>query len=305
MLAHRFYTQAAQAAVQCYVEVFDSPSEAEKKEEEEDLSALSPAEKKKAKAKAKREAAKKAKEAFKKTKEDEKKDAAGGKGGKGGGGAAEKKKAKAAAGGKDADDDPDGAKLLLKDPLAEAWRVEKTLLLNNGGEVDTHLLCYDVAFRRKRFLMALRGLKLAQAIEATSPGLHTRVASFYTFVEASQAAGAGAADGEGGAGAGALGSQVLEVIKGEQESMLGGKPGRSLVEFAKAYTAANGGRVLHRRAAALAWATVAPKDKGAALAHMTSLDGGVAGVCILSSYSYSYGTHVCVCMYTYDAYVCM
>lgn len=66
----------------------------------------------------------------------------------------------AGAGGKPkkVDDDPDGLKLLEKDPIEEACKLVKTLVLYCGLEPATHVLTYEVFSRKCRLLHCLQAL---------------------------------------------------------------------------------------------------------------------------------------------------
>lgn len=56
------------------------------------------------------------------------------------------------------DEDPLGLKLLEKDPLAESARLVALLTAHAGKFVETHLMAFDTAMRRGRFLMAARAV---------------------------------------------------------------------------------------------------------------------------------------------------
>ena len=131
------YRKAAEGMVCIYLHLFDNPEDAVVRSKEPDYSKMTAAEKKKAKAiarKKKKQAEKKAAEAAANPKK---------------GGKAEVK-----------DDDPDGEKLLTRDPLNEAKKYVATLTKNAPTNIYSWILQYDVATRRQKYLMALQVRKL-------------------------------------------------------------------------------------------------------------------------------------------------
>jgi len=138
LYSHKFYRRAAKDAIKIYVELFEMKARGEAitaadqngDSRAEDMSA---ADKKKMKHKMKREAAK----------------------------VKEEKDAKAAAAGgkvRKVDEDPDGEKLLEKDPMEEANKLVKTLVLYCSNDAATHVLTYDVLSRQGKWLHCLQSL---------------------------------------------------------------------------------------------------------------------------------------------------
>jgi len=139
LYSHKFYRRAAKDAIRIYVDLFDMKARGEKvgkanedaEGKEEDMSA---ADKKKLKHKLKRE---------QKAKEEQ------------------QAKAQATAPGgkpKKVDDDPEGEKLLEKDPMEEANKLVKTLLLYCKDDRASHILAYDVSVRQGKLLHCLQAL---------------------------------------------------------------------------------------------------------------------------------------------------
>lgn len=56
------------------------------------------------------------------------------------------------------DEDPLGLTLLEKDPLPEAARLVALLSAHAGAHVETHLLAFDVAVKRGKYLLAARAV---------------------------------------------------------------------------------------------------------------------------------------------------
>jgi len=136
LYSHKFYRRAAKDAIKIYLELFDmkargeavGSSAANGDGNAEDMSA---ADKKRMKQKLKKEAAK--------AKAEPKAAAAGGKP-------------------KKVDDDPDGDKLLEKDPMEEANKLVKTLVMYCTNDAATHVLTYDVMCRQGKLLHCLQAL---------------------------------------------------------------------------------------------------------------------------------------------------
>jgi hypothetical protein len=164
---HRYHVRAAVNLVKVYLRLYDAPREdAQHFEAMAAESNLSDAEKKE-EAKRLRKAAAKAKAAEEKA-------------------AAAEAAAKAAAQPKgkqapkaDEDPDPEGALLVqVADPLAEATRFHQHLAAHHSGALQTHTLGVALYVRKHRFLLALRHMLKAIALDAAHPDTHVALASF-------------------------------------------------------------------------------------------------------------------------------
>ncbi|CAI5743080.1 unnamed protein product [Hyaloperonospora brassicae] len=62
------------------------------------------------------------------------------------------------------DDDPLGEKLTQRPALEEAWRFVAILQRYAAADVKTHLVAFDIALRKKKFLLCLQALLKAQAL---------------------------------------------------------------------------------------------------------------------------------------------
>lgn len=139
LYSHKFFRRAAKDAIGIYLELYDMKARGEMTgvlssngdANEADMSA---AEKRKLKHKKQREA--------KKAEAEKSTQPTSGAGGKP----------------KKVDDDPDGLKLLEKDPIEEACKLVKTLVLYCGLEPATHVLTYEVFSRKGRLLHCLQAL---------------------------------------------------------------------------------------------------------------------------------------------------
>jgi peptide alpha-N-acetyltransferase len=138
LYSHKFYRRAAKDSIRIYMELYDQKlkGEGEAAEAEDDNNKeaeMSAAEKKKLKHKKKRE-----------TKKDEEKTG--------------KTTTTTSGKPKKVDDDPDGEKLLEKDPMEEASKLVKQLVLYCGMDAATHVLTYDVFQRQGKLLHCLQAL---------------------------------------------------------------------------------------------------------------------------------------------------
>jgi len=287
---HVSYQRAACGAIACYLDLFDNPSLAKPPKvdgevTDEELAAMSPAERKAAKAKAKRakeKAAKRAEdEAAAKAKAAAAEAAADAAGGK------EKKKSKfgdppAAI----ADPDPNGAAHLAVPPLPEAHRLVTALLKFAPAALTTHAAAFDVACRRGKPLVALKAMLAAHKLDRSDPALFLRAAAFAVGVglgaSAATAAAAAASSASSGSGAGGGSSAAGErkgaaVCRGAVAvavaALARGAPARAALDaelatlvpggdafaFVDAFAAAHAGRSLpHALAAARATLLLAP-----------------------------------------------
>lgn len=69
------------------------------------------------------------------------------------------------------DEDPLGLTLLEKDPLPEAARLVALLSAHAGAHVETHLLAFDVAVKRGKYLLAARAVVRCGGIAGVFPYL--------------------------------------------------------------------------------------------------------------------------------------
>mmetsp|Transcript_95974 Transcript_95974/g.271524 ORF Transcript_95974/g.271524 Transcript_95974/m.271524 type:complete len:934 (-) Transcript_95974:149-2950(-) len=138
LFSHKFYRRAAKDAIRIYLELYDQKSRREATGAAEVADGgkdaeMSKEEKRKLKHKNKR---------------DKKKDD-------------EAKEAKATTTGskpKKVDDDPEGEKLLDKDPMEEASKLVRNLVLHSSMDNATHVLTYDVFSRQGKLMHCLQAL---------------------------------------------------------------------------------------------------------------------------------------------------
>jgi len=155
-----YYCRAAAGIVRIYLYLYDHPIVDESAEP--DYSKMTAAERKKAKAIAR----KKKKAAEKKAAIAEESNADNG--------GNNNNKAKSVAD----DPDPFGEELVKKNPIEEATKYAAMLSRYSPKNIETWLLAYDVAIRRKKALMALQALHKARSIDSSNGELLTRIIDF-------------------------------------------------------------------------------------------------------------------------------
>jgi len=160
---HDFFCRAAEGIIRIYLHLYDNP--ANNDAEEPDYSKMSAAERKKAKA-----IARKKKKASEKKVEDRKAK----------GSDAENGKANNQKDGKNAvvDEDPLGTEYLKKDPLEEARKYSLMLSKYAPNRLQTWMLQYDVAMRRKKPMLAMQALYRARSLDPGSSELFVRTIEF-------------------------------------------------------------------------------------------------------------------------------
>ncbi|CAK0846487.1 unnamed protein product [Prorocentrum cordatum] len=138
LYSHKFYRAAAKDAIKIYVDLFD------RKERGEVLTSKDEADGKEAEM----TAAERKKMKHQKKRQEKKEDPPASKDGK----------TTASGKPKKVDDDPEGEKLLEKDPMEEASKLVKTLVLYCDADAATHTLTYEVARRQGKLLHCLQAL---------------------------------------------------------------------------------------------------------------------------------------------------
>ncbi|KAH8598967.1 NMDA receptor-regulated protein 1-domain-containing protein [Bisporella sp. PMI_857] len=162
---HPFYSRAALSAIEVYIKIHDKPltngASGNGEETAEDASERKRAAKKARKEaqKAEREALAKKNEASKPSKED--------------GDAASKK-----------DDDPDGVKLAATtEPLNDAMKFLTPLLQYSPKNIDAQLAGFELYIRRKKYLLALKSLLAAAALDKEHPKVHEQIVRYRLAID--------------------------------------------------------------------------------------------------------------------------
>ncbi|KAK6912114.1 hypothetical protein RJ641_024207, partial [Dillenia turbinata] len=161
--SHSYFHKAAAGAIRCYIQLYDSPPKSSA-EEEDEMSKLLPAQKKKIRQKQRKAEARAKKEAEEKSEESSATTVS-----KSG-----KRHVKAV------DPDPHGEKLLqVEDPLLEATKYLKLLQKNSSNSLETHLLSFEVNMRKQKILLALQAVKQLMKLGAESPDSHRCLIKFF------------------------------------------------------------------------------------------------------------------------------
>jgi len=242
ILAHKFFQRAGQGALRVLLRRLDS-SENETVTESNDLSTMTAAERKKEKAKQKKLKKKEASAAD--------------------GGGEDKKGSKKAV---SKDDDPNGAKLLEKDPLEEAGRWSEYLTRHRCKDPKTYELVCEVMTRRGKYALAVRALCQGLALDPHHPGM---VVQLLKFSRLYFKVGAGNEEGL------SMPDIVKEVIHEKLCALLGGEGETALLQYCDAFVslAASGALTLPHRVAAARCVMMFSGDKQRAAALM--LDGNL------------------------------
>ena len=153
-----YYFSAAEGIIRIYLHIADNPSALD--DMEPDFSMMTAAERKKAKAIAR-----------KKKKVTEKKEEE-----------SSKNKGKVSP----VDEDAEGKELLKLDPLDEAKKYSSILSRHSPRRFGTWILQYDVAIRRKKWLLALQALCKMESLDADDAGYVSRLIDFSHRVESLQ-----------------------------------------------------------------------------------------------------------------------
>ncbi|TVY59127.1 N-terminal acetyltransferase A complex auxiliary subunit NAA15 [Lachnellula suecica] len=197
---HPFYTRAALSAINVYLKMHDKPSNTNGTAEgEEDA-----AERKKAAKKARKEAQKAEREALAKKNEPNKATKEGDND--------PKKK----------DDDPDGSKLAATtEPVNDAMKFLTPLLQFSPKSIDAQIAGFEVYIRRRKYLLALRCLLAASALDKDNSKVHSQTIRFKLALDRDLAS---------------LDPKAAAVIKSEFTLI---PSGTSLTQFNNAYLSAH------------------------------------------------------------------
>ncbi|KAK1175482.1 N-alpha-acetyltransferase 15, NatA auxiliary subunit-like [Acipenser oxyrinchus oxyrinchus] len=218
---HPFYFKAARTAIEIYLTLHDNPLTDEHKELEADTANLSDKELKKLRNKQRRAQKKAQLEEEKKNAEKEKQ-------------LKNQKKKK-----EDDDEEIGGPKEELipdklakvENPLEEAIKFLTPLKNLVKNKIETHLLAFEIYFRKEKFLLMLQSMKRAFAIDPHHPWLHQCLVRFFKAVSENKD----------------LPESVLTVLKQEMRRLFGETCAKS---FNEAFLRKHSTSIPHRVAAA-------------------------------------------------------
>lgn len=245
--SHKFYEKTATVAIKTYIRLYDRPLQETDENSDKNAADLDPSELKKLKNKAKKakrkaEQEKAAAEQDKKRKELHNKN---------------KKK------NEDELDSPAKDELVPdklarpEDPLEEAARFLQPLLTLAKDKINTHLLAFEIYYRKGKPLLMLRAIKQALVVDPTSTQLHSCLARFLHFVSTSKD----------------MTESVRRVVAASQPALLAGQ---SALQMNTTFLAAHGARLEARLHAAKVMAVIQPGQAEQAVELATGLGRDLA-----------------------------
>ncbi|TKS71979.1 N-alpha-acetyltransferase 15 [Collichthys lucidus] len=245
---HPFYYKAARTAIQIYLALHDKPLTDDNKESQADTENLTDKELKKLRNKQRRAQKKAQLEEEKKNAEKEKQ-------------LKNQKKKK-----EDDDEEIGGPKEELipdklakpESPLEEAVKFLIPLKNLVRNKIETHLLAFEIYFRKEKYLLMLQSVKRAVAIEPSNPWLHQCLVRFFKGVSE-------CAD---------LAEAVRTVLKQEISRLFGESNPQS---FNKNYLSQHSSSIPHRLAAAKMMVYLEPSSDKMACEIATALDESLSG----------------------------
>ncbi|XP_023184528.1 N-alpha-acetyltransferase 15, NatA auxiliary subunit [Xiphophorus maculatus] len=245
---HPFYYKAARTAIQIYLDLHDKPLTDDNKERQADAENLTDKELKKLRNKQRRAQKKAQLEEEKKNAEKEKQ-------------LKNQKKKK-----EDDDEEIGGPKEELipdklakpENPLEEAVKFLIPLKNLVRNKIETHLLAFEIYFRKEKYLLMLQSIKRAVAIEPSNPWLHQCLVRFFKKVSES-------AD---------LAEAVRTVLKQEISRLFGDSNPQS---FNKNYLSQHSSCIPHRLAAAKMMVYLEPSSDKMACEIATALAEPLSG----------------------------
>ncbi|XP_059614003.1 N-alpha-acetyltransferase 15, NatA auxiliary subunit [Phlebotomus argentipes] len=242
---HPFYFKAAKCAVEVYIRLYDKPLKTEQQTEEIDTENLPPSELKKlrnkqrkARKKAELESAQAAQAQVKKEHRNKSRQQ------------------------QNADGDPEAPQLdeLIPDKLArpedsleKAIEFLKPLQTLAKDCIETHLLAFEIYYRKNKLLLMLQSLKRAQAIDANDPDLHSAVVRFRGVMDK-------ATD---------VPPQVKTVLDRGTECLFQGK---TAIQLNDSFLKANGKSIRHVLEAAKIMCELEPEKRETAINLVTAFD---------------------------------
>ncbi|CAO2179205.1 unnamed protein product [Urochloa humidicola] len=236
--AHEYFHKAAAGAIRCYMKLHDSPTKSST-EENDEMSKLPPAQRKKLRQKQKKAEARAKREAEEKQ-EDEAAASNSSKSGK-------KQNARPV------DLDPHGEKLLqIEDPLAEATKYLKLLQNNSSNSLETHILSFELNMRKQKVLLAFQAVKQLIKLDENNPDSHRCLIKFFHKINSLPTPGT---DSE------KLIWNVLEVERPDIRQL----HGKSLIEVNRSFLEKHNASLTHRAAAAEMMYLLEPDKKTEAI----------------------------------------
>jgi tetratricopeptide (TPR) repeat protein len=240
--SHKFYEKTATVAIRTYIRLYDKPLQDTDENSDKNAADMDPSELKKQKNKAKKakrkaEQEKAAAEQDKKRKELHNKN----------------KKKNDEELDSPAKDELVPEKLARpEDPLDEAAKFLQPLLTLSTKNINTHLLAFEIYYRKGKAMLMLRAIKQAMEMDSTNTQLHSCLARFIHFVSTSKD----------------IPDAVRKVVSASQPSVLSGK---SALELNSSFLAAHPNKLPAQFTAAKVMAVINPSQTGEAVQLATKL----------------------------------
>jgi len=240
--SHKFYEKTATVAIKTYIRLYDKPLQETDENNDKNAADLDPSELKKLKNKAKKakrkaEQEKAAAEQDKKRKELHNKN---------------KKK-------NDEElDSPAKDELIPEklarpdDPLEEAVKFLQPLLILSTKHINTHLLAFEIYYRKGKVLLMLRAIKQALEVDSTNTQLHSCLVRFLHFISINKN----------------LPDAIKKVVVASQPGILADK---SALELNSSFLAAHPNQLPAQLTAAKAMAVINPSQSDEAVKLATKL----------------------------------
>uniref|UniRef100_A0A8D8ZZN1 N-alpha-acetyltransferase 15, NatA auxiliary subunit n=1 Tax=Cacopsylla melanoneura TaxID=428564 RepID=A0A8D8ZZN1_9HEMI len=174
--AHPFYYTAARCAIQVYLRLYDRPCTSDSEQEQQNTENLLPGERKKLLNKQKKAKRKELEKASAIAAAQEKRE--------------QHNKARQATTNQDNDTDtPQQDELIpeklakTEEPLEMAIKFLSPLQVLGKDRIETHLMAFEIYFRRKKPLLMLQSIKRAWGLDPTHPTLHTCLIRLAMFLD--------------------------------------------------------------------------------------------------------------------------
>merc|ERR1719346_831732 len=242
--SHKFYEKIAGVAINTYIRLFDKPLEDVDRTNEKAADKMDPSELKKMKNKAKK-AQRKAEQEKAAAEQDKKKKELHNK----------NKKKNDEELDSPAKDELVPEKLARpEDPLEEAIKFLQPLLQLSSKNINTHLLAFEIYYRKGKTLLMLRAVKQGLAIDPNNTALHSCLARFLHFVSTSKD----------------MTEAVRKVVTASQPAILTGK---TALELNSSFLAAHPKTLEAQLHGAKVMAVISPNKAEEAVSVATTLEG--------------------------------
>ncbi|XP_014681955.1 PREDICTED: N-alpha-acetyltransferase 15, NatA auxiliary subunit-like [Priapulus caudatus] len=245
---HPFYFRAAKCAIEVYLRLYDKPLADSEEDQHDSSENLNPSEIKKMRNKMRKEKKKLQQEKERQRAQQERKE--------------QHNKARQQ---NDEVEGPKEEELLPdklarpSDPLSEAIRFLKPLQMLCPNSIETHILAFEIFYRKDKLLLMLQSIKRARGIDPNHPQLHLCLIKFLRKMQEQK---------------GALPETVSAALETATNGMFSAD---SLTSLNDAYLQRNGTSLPHAFAAARVMSLLDPKSREGALSLLVNFNGTLEG----------------------------